>query len=407
MVFLTQSFLAFNFCVIIHGLYLKVASSSSPSQMILIKEHIPCSLVLLSQCARENSFVNFWGCFILEKSNPDEFKRTVYPAAYSLIFILGLSGHSVFIYVFLRRWRSQKSWSAVSVLMVNLLVSDLMLVCSLPLRISYYMLNSHWPFGHITCRLILYVFYLNMYCSVYFLVVLNVLRYLALVYPYVYIRIHTRYVLGVICGLIWLLMGLACCPLLFTKKKSQDQRSSRCLELMVDNVDELLLINNISFAVGFLAPLAAVIFCSIFVVRNLLKPSPALGRTRPCRKKASALVIISLGIFLVCFLPYHIVRTIFLTTEKQVKMGGYNGSCDFVLVVRKAAVIAHCLCTSNSCLDPLLFFFAGENSKMLLDKWTGGRKSNACVPGRNLQQAELQIFQRRESTEQTLVKNTC
>uniref|UniRef100_A0A671T638 G-protein coupled receptors family 1 profile domain-containing protein n=1 Tax=Sinocyclocheilus anshuiensis TaxID=1608454 RepID=A0A671T638_9TELE len=327
----------------------------------------------------------------LSSNSTDYFKRQVYPAAYILFFVMGLVGHSLSVCVFFSQWRTQKSFTPVSLLMVNLLVSDLMLVSSLPLRVSYYILNSHWMFGHVTCKLISYVFYLNMYSSVYFLVALNILRYLALVRPYLYIRIQTHYVAGIVCALIWLFMGLACSPLLFTKKKHQDEGSFRCLELAEDNVDQLLLINNVAFPVGFVLPLVVVLFCSVLVAKNLLRPSPALGRTRPCRKKACALVIISLGIFLVCFFPYHIVRTIFLTTEKHGQINGYKDSCDFILVVRKAAVIAHCLCTANSCLDPILFFFVGENFRSFFAKWTGGRKTSTCAAGRNLQQEELRL----------------
>lgn len=324
----------------------------------------------------------------LGSNSTDHFKRLVYPAAYIFIFVLGLAGHSLSICVFFSQWRTQKSLTPVSVLMVNLLVSDLMLVCSLPFRITYYVLNSQWLFGQVACRLILYVFYLNMYSSVYFLVALNILRYLALARPYLYIRIQTHYVTGIVCGLIWVLMGLACSPLLFTKKSSQ------CLDLAVDSVDKMLLINNVTFPVGFVVPLVVILFCSVFVAKNLLRPSPALGRTRPCRKKACALVIISLGIFLVCFLPYHIVRTIFLSAEKQAKTNKYRDSCDFIFIVRRAAVVAHCLCTANSCLDPILFFFAGENSRSFFSKWTGGRKNSAFATGRNPEQEELQILQK-------------
>ncbi|XP_050948429.1 cysteinyl leukotriene receptor 2 [Labeo rohita] len=342
-----------------------------------------------------SSFTEFRGNISCLKSNSsDIFKHQVYPAAYILIFVLGLVGHSLSICVFYSQWRTQKSFTPVSVLMVNLLVSDLMLVSSLPLRVSYYMLDSHWIFGNITCRVISYVFYLNMYSSVYFLVALNILRYLALVRPYLYIRIQTHYVAGIVCALIWLFMGLACSPLLFTQKKNHDPNSFRCLELAESNVDQLLLINNVTFPVGFVFPLVAVIFCSVLVAKNLLRPSPALGRTRPCRKKACALVIISLGIFLVCFMPYHIVRTIFLTTEKDIQTNVYKDSCDFVLIVRKVAVIAHCLCTANSCLDPILFFFVGENSRSFFAKWTGGRKKITYTAGRNPQQKELQVLQK-------------
>lgn len=313
----------------------------------------------------------------------------MYPVTYMMIFILGSAGHSLSICVFFSQWRKQKSFTPVNLLMVNLLVSDLMLVCSLPLRISYYLLDQ-WPFGDVACRVIFYVFYLNLYISVYFLVALNILRYLALVWPYLYMRIQTTSIVGTLCAVIWLLMALASSPLLFSKK-GKHEGSPRCLDLSTENADRLLYINNVTLFIGFVVPLLVIIFCSIFVVKSLLTPSPALGRTRPCRKKACALVIISLGIFLVCFLPYHVVRTIFLSAETQLKMNASNVSCDYIWVVRKAAVVSHCLCTTNSCLDPILFFFVGENFRSFSDKYLGRRKS---INERPLRQEELQVLQK-------------
>ncbi|XP_051537757.1 cysteinyl leukotriene receptor 2-like [Myxocyprinus asiaticus] len=324
----------------------------------------------------------------------DDFKHIVYPAAYLIIFVLGTAGHSLSVCVFFSQWRAQKSFTPVNLLMVNLLVSDLMLVCSLPLKISYYLLDSYWPFGDIACRVISLQFYLNMYSSIYFLVALNVLRYLALVWPYLYLRIQTHYGASIVCGLIWVLMALASSPLLFPKRGNKCEGSARCLELSLESVENFHFINNISFPLGFGMPLVVIIFCSVFVVKSLLRPSPALGRTRPCRKKACALVIISLGIFLLCFLPYHVVRTIFLSTEKHVKMNVYRGSCHNLCLVRKTAVISHCLCTANSCLDPILFFFVGENVRTFSAKWMGRRKTNDCVARINLQKEELQVLQK-------------
>lgn len=336
-----------------------------------------------------DSLSNLSGNSTCEDGTTNDFKRIIYPVTYIIIFVLGSAGHSLSICIFYSQWRKQKSFTPVNLLMVNLLLSDLMMVCSLPLRISFYLLDN-WPFGDIACRLIFYVFYLNIYSSMYFLVALNILRYLALVWPYLYLRIQTTCVAAIRCTVIWVLMALASSPLLFSKKGKQ-KGSPRCLDLSTDNVDKLLYINNVSLLMGFVVPLLVVIFCSIFVVKSLLTPSPALGRTRPCRKKACALVIISLVIFLVCFLPYHVVRTVFLTAEKQLRMNGNKDSCNYIWMVRKVAVITHCLCTTNSCLDPLLFFFVGENFRSFSDKFLGRRKT---INDRTLRQEELQVLQK-------------
>ncbi|XP_055035762.2 cysteinyl leukotriene receptor 2 [Misgurnus anguillicaudatus] len=321
----------------------------------------------------------------------DGFKQIMYPVTYIIIFALGSAGHSLSICVFFKQWKKQRSLTPVNLLMVNLLFSDLMLVCSLPLRVAYYLQHSYWPFGDIPCRLSFYVFYLNMYSSVYFLVALNILRYIALVWPYLYMRMQTSCGVVIICASIWVLMALACSPLLFSSTDKEKVGSTRCLELSLVNVDKMLFINNISLVMGFVVPLVIIIFCSVFVVKSLLTPSPALGKTRPSRRKACALVIISLGIFLVCFLPYHVVRTVFLSAEKQLKMNG-NSSCNSIWVVRKAAVITHCLCTTNSCLDPLLFFFVGENFRSFSAKFLARRRTSKMRS--TLRQEELQVLKK-------------
>ncbi|KAL6471299.1 hypothetical protein MHYP_G00199490 [Metynnis hypsauchen] len=91
-----------------------------------------------------------------------DFKHTVYPAAYLSIFFIGLIGNLVSLCFFIGVRRSMKAFTPVNLFMMNLLISDLMLVCSLPFRAVYYLLDSHWVFGDITCRIMPFVFYINM-----------------------------------------------------------------------------------------------------------------------------------------------------------------------------------------------------------------------------------------------------
>ncbi|XP_036444436.1 cysteinyl leukotriene receptor 2 [Colossoma macropomum] len=323
----------------------------------------------------------------------DDFKRSVFPAVYLLIFILGIAGHSVSIYVFFRVWKKKRSLTSVNLFMVNLLVSDLMQVCSLPFRAFYFLSNSHWPFGNVACRLIFYVFYLNMYSSIYFLVALNIMRYLALVHPYRFLRLQSCCRGPLVCCLIWLFVALASSPLLLASTK---KGAEKCLELTSGNatvIRTLIIINDATLAVGFVLPLAIILWCSVFVVHRLLKPSPVHRTVQTSRKKACALVIISLGFYLICFLPYHIVRTLFLHAELDVANNkGCENSCEFIQGMRKAAVVSLCLGTANSCLDPILFFFVGENFRTFFAKMLRREKADTDNRRRSQQRAELQVL---------------
>lgn len=327
-----------------------------------------------------------------------DFKVSVFPTAYLLIFILGLVGHLVSMYIFFSMWRKKRSMTTVNLFMVNLLVSDFMLVCSLPFRASYYLSGSIWKFGRVGCRLMFYIFYLNMYTSIYFLVSLNIMRYLALVQPYRYKRLQKWCNGHLVCLLIWLFVALTSSPLLFLHRKVNDSRDDdlTCMELQNYNktIQTLIIINNTTLSVGFVVPLALVVWCSVFVAYRLCKPGPSQHMVSISRKKAFALVIISLSFFIICFLPYHVMRTIFLYVELDVSNGKCGNSCDSIWLVRKAAVVTLCLCVAHSCLDPILFFFVGENFRTFFTKLLRRKKMDTGNRKRGQQGTELQILKK-------------
>lgn len=325
-----------------------------------------------------------------------DFKQLMFPIAYLLVFILGVVGHSVSLYIFFSVWRKKRGLTTVNLFMVNLLVSDLMLVCSLPFRASYYLSGSLWKFGKLACSLLFYVFYLNMYTSIYFLVSLNIMRYLALFHPYRYKHLQKWCKGQLVCFLIWLFVAATSSPLLILdqNRNASQEGAQQCMELQNNNqtIQLLIIINNGTLAVGFVLPLAFILCCSVLVAYRLLKPGPSQRTINISKKKAFALVIISLSLFIICFLPYHVMRTIFLYSELNV--GNDSFSCEFISPVRKSAVVTLCLCVAHSCLDPILFFFVGEHFRTFFKKLLRRRTYYMDERRRSQQEAELQSFQK-------------
>ncbi|KAG5269258.1 hypothetical protein AALO_G00200020 [Alosa alosa] len=291
-----------------------------------------------------------------------DFKRNVYPTAYLLIFIIGLIANLISLCVFLKMWRAEKTLSSINLFMVNLTVSDLMLICSLPFRASYYINDSNWVFGDVTCRIMSYVLYVNMYGSIYFLMVLSVIRYVAITKPFTYVRQQHYRCTWLVCLSIWLLVSLASIPNLFSGT-NQGEGKVTCLELVepaVDLLNTIIIMNYGALLLGFLIPFLVILVCYTFVVQRLLKQN-IVKTQRQLYKKSCYLAVIVLVIFLACFLPYHVARSIFLQAEWDLCTNGTRGSCGYIVAARKAAVITHCLASANSCLDPLLYIFVGEN----------------------------------------------
>ncbi|XP_067306273.1 LOW QUALITY PROTEIN: cysteinyl leukotriene receptor 2 [Pseudorasbora parva] len=278
------------------------------------------------------------------------FKNNVYPIAYLFMFFLGLAGNLISLIFFISStWKRKASFTPVNIIMLNLLLSDLMMVCSLPFRAAYYLMNSHWVFGDVTCRIMAYVFYINMYGSVYFLAVMSMVRFVAIVKPFAYVRWQSSRRAWTICIVVWLIVSLMSIPLLGAGTSVESERI-KCLELNPSHLGTIIVLNRGVLFVGFVMPFAVISVCYIFAALYLLK----LKKTRPNQrsqlnhKKSCSLVIIVLLIFLACFMPYHVVRTLFLEAEMDFTNNGFVGSCHYIENLRKAAVITHVLASGNS-----------------------------------------------------------
>uniref|UniRef100_A0AAY4D370 G-protein coupled receptors family 1 profile domain-containing protein n=1 Tax=Denticeps clupeoides TaxID=299321 RepID=A0AAY4D370_9TELE len=264
-----------------------------------------------------------------------DFKSRVYPAAYLSIFAFGLAGGLLSLWGFVGVWRSQRSFTPVNLFMVNLLVSDLMLVCSLPFRATYYLMDSDWVFGDTLCRVMSYVFYINMYGSVYFLMALSVVRYVAITRPYLYRQNQKGRLAAVVCCVLWLLVSLPSIPMLFSGVR----------------LDTIIALNYSATLFGFVLPFLVISVCYVFVVHTLLRRCRAQG-TRTLRyNKSCSLVAVVLLIFL-----------------QSICSGGFGGSCEYVNGVRRAAVVTLCLAAANSCVDPILYFLVAENFQRFWQK---------------------------------------
>ncbi|NWQ95505.1 CLTR2 protein, partial [Burhinus bistriatus] len=284
------------------------------------------------------------------KCTIDGFKQVIYPTMYLFIFFLGAAGNCLSIYVFFQP--SQRKTS-VNIYMQNLAVSDLMFVSTLPFRATYFLLGSRWVFGDITCRIMTYTLYVNMYCSIYFLTVLSVIRFIAIVYPFKHWKVTNMKYARVICAAIWVFVLAASSPLLY-KRIAGYSDPAKCLDLHPSNTHRLLMMNSFVLVVGFILPFCTIIVCYVFAIKALLKSRTPQCKKAICHKKALSTIIITLILFLLCFLPYHILRTVHLL----------HSSCSQAnLPVHKALVVTLCLAAMNSCLDPILYYFAAENFK--------------------------------------------
>ncbi|XP_057556780.1 lysophosphatidic acid receptor 5 [Hippopotamus amphibius kiboko] len=299
---------------------------------------------------------------------------------YSLVLAAGLPLNALALWVFLRALRLH---SVVSVYMCNLAASDLLFTLSLPLRLSYYA-RHYWPFPNLLCQLAGAIFQMNMYGSCIFLTLINVDRYAAIVHPLRLRHLRRPRVARLLCLGVWALILMFAVPIALVHRPSHCTRDGRLVNLCFESFSDelwkgkLLPLVLLAEVLGFLLPLVAVIYSSGRVFWTLGRPDATLSQRR---RKTVRLLLASLVIFLLCFVPYNTTLAVYgLLRGSVVPASGAARS-----QVRGVLMVMVLLAGANCVLDPLVYYFSAEgflNTLRGLSAPLGARTSASNeVPG--------------------------
>lgn len=282
----------------------------------------------------------------------DDFRSEVYPTIYSIITVLGLLGNGFALIILIR---TLHECSAFHIYMLNLAVSDLLCVSTLPLRAIYYFRKGQWEYGDFLCRVSSYALYVNLYCSIFFMMAVSCTRFLAIVFPVQNLRLVSVRKACTLCICIWVFICLTGSPFLMQGIHVDPiTNKTKCFEPpdVERDINKLIILNYFSVVVGFAIPFLIILLCYAGIIHTLLFSSTTMSKSN--RTKAISMIVIVMLAFFISFMPYHIQRTIHLHS-----MGHYN--CDDIVSIQKSVVVTLCLAASNSCFDPMLYFFSGAN----------------------------------------------
>ncbi|KAM9820304.1 lysophosphatidic acid receptor 6a [Neosynchiropus ocellatus] len=290
----------------------------------------------------------------------DGFKYPLYSTVFSLVFVVGLLTNAVAIYIFTC---SLKLRNETTTYMMNLVLSDLLFVFTLPLRVFYFM-NRNWPFGGTLCKVSVSLFYTNMYGSILFLTCISVDRFLAIVHPFRSKTLRTKRNAKMVCAGVWVLVLSGSLPtgfLLETTAHVNHTTNSTNMTSCFENFSSTQWKSHLSKVVifietaGFILPLLLNVACSIMVLHTLRRPQTLSRGGQLNKTKILRMVVVHLTIFCFCFIPYN-VNLIFyaLVRTKTLK------ACWVESVVRTIYPIALCIAVSNCCFDPIVYYFTSE-----------------------------------------------
>ncbi|XP_048398223.1 cysteinyl leukotriene receptor 1-like [Stegostoma tigrinum] len=293
-----------------------------------------------------------------------EYKYMVYSTVYSVVFVVGLLSNLSALFVF---YRIAKSKNSSTVYLMNLAVADLLFVLSLPLRIVYYLRKGDWPFRDFLCRVSTYTFYVSMYCSIFFLTCLSISRFLATVHHIRHQRMFTFRRCIIACIIIWLFVGVATAPFLLSESQPYHGKI-KCFEpVFVVSWTRIAKMNYFALTVGFLIPFVIILICYCLMIKYLMGVSWQSRRI----KRDIAMIVLVLAVFLICFLPYHVQRTVHLHYLVH-----HHNDCELENILRKSVVATLCLAVANSCFDPLLYIFVGQGFRTFVRAWLKRKESN-------------------------------
>ncbi|KAG9485621.1 hypothetical protein GDO78_008617 [Eleutherodactylus coqui] len=272
---------------------------------------------------------------------------------YSLIFLIGLMGNALALYVFLCIHSKRNS---VQIYLLNAAIADLLLIVCLPFRIMYH-LSKEWRLGTVFCKVVGNLFYMNMYISIVLLGLISMDRYLKVKKSQ---RRHTvskrKYSIRICCCL-WAASMFSGMFHIAAQATAEQPNSNLCFQY-TDRKDKIWQAAfNYFVVLVFWIVFVMLILSYVKIGQNLQRISrerayiPNAGRYNSTAYKS----FFVLFIFTVCFVPYHTFRIAYIATQLQTL------SCYWVDKVHKINEITLMLSAINSCLDPILYFLLSNS----------------------------------------------
>lgn len=312
-------------------------------------------------------------------------KRYYLPAMYGAIFIVGVIGNITALLVYLLKVRP---WKSSTIIMVNLVLTDLLFMISLPFLVYYYVLNDSWTLGITVCRFARFIFHFNLYGSILFLSCVSIFRYVAIVHPQHSHKIRRKRWGVVSCALVWVVTLAELSPILYVLDTVDLNNETHCSDFASNNPQRVWPYSWVLTVLGYLVPLMVVCACYWRIIVEL-KKGPHMGSTK--RVRARRLIVLILTCFTVCFLPYHVLRAFRVYTRLTPGM-----NCMLDQGIHVAYIISRPIAVLNIIFNLPLYTLSDDSFKqafMELFKCDKLKLSNEKTTGEDLPTHDQQYKQ--------------
>ncbi|KFQ05109.1 C-C chemokine receptor type 8, partial [Haliaeetus albicilla] len=262
------------------------------------------------------------------------FKSLFLPILYCLVFVFCLLGNSLVLWVLLTRKKLTT-------------MTDICFVVPLPFQAHY--ASDQWVFGNAMCKIMAGFYYTGFYSSIFFITLMSIDRYIAIVHAVYAMRIRTAS-FGIIISLIlWLVAGLASVPNIMFNQQLEIEQSVQCVSAYPPGDNTWKVTSQFAANIlGLLIPLSILICCYAQILKNLQK---CKNRNKI---KAIKMIFIIVIVFFLFWTPFNIV--LFLDSLQSLHIiNDCKASYQIALALQLTETISFIHC----CLNPVIYAFAG------------------------------------------------
>uniref|UniRef100_A0A3P9P9B1 Zgc:194202 n=1 Tax=Poecilia reticulata TaxID=8081 RepID=A0A3P9P9B1_POERE len=288
----------------------------------------------------------------MEYSNiPNLHLRGLVPVVvFIFCFLLGVPGN-IAVILLKPNWQNLSSLSRT--LMLNLAVSDLLCLVTLP--IWTYSILYGWIFQLAACKLLAYLVYCSIHGSLLTVTALSVHRYLAVVRRQRCNQVRKR----VLLLLLWLVAVILSIPTLVVRQLKTYQQSAKCQSKFTSETQwvVLLLLESLFGFVCF-----SLVGCTYIRLHRKVNHTALFNHPQTTRLMTSIFVS-----FFVLWIPYHTINLLRVAAICLKHMDLLNFCMDQHELVVSLTFL-------HSCLNPLLYAFSST-------KMCTGCKQNASNQG--------------------------
>lgn len=237
---------------------------------------------------------------LCDKVDVNHFGSQFIPASYYTIFLFSLLGNGLVLYTM---YKYEKLNTVTNIFLINLVVSNLVFSSSLPFWATYHF--SSWVFGSALCKLVGAVFFVGFYCSILFLMLMTIDRYLTVVHP-VSTSKQRKNAYALICSaVVWCVSILANVKEFVVLDVIDSEDSGWLCEETEPSIEFFATWKVIgdyqNFVLFFLLPLAVILYCYARIIMRIMQ-------TRLKTKyRTVKIIFVTIIMFFACWTPYNVV----------------------------------------------------------------------------------------------------